>query len=138
MYDATTPLRLLACTDECAKAKAAGLQPPKEDADAAEPGSSTTTAAAAASKQQAAGATSGSEAEKKVGSRHLSKAERAALAEKREAERAAAERRRKLRGMLVWAVIVGLGVLLGLVLPLVLKWLDNRAQAKWGRAGPRL
>ncbi|KAL6748565.1 hypothetical protein V8C86DRAFT_3020593 [Haematococcus lacustris] len=109
-YDATTPLRLMACGPELVAGSVDGGG--ARDVRTV-PGAVATPGVAAGSR----------------GSKHLTRAERQALADQREAVRRRAEQMQKVKAGATWLAVVLLGLLLAWVVTEVLGWLDRRLRA---------
>ncbi|GFR41388.1 hypothetical protein Agub_g2071 [Astrephomene gubernaculifera] len=128
-YDDTQAPRLLPCDAECERAKAkAAIAAPKSGAGALTVSHSTESLTDVAAASSAGGEGGGAKAAGKV---RLSRAEREALAAKKEAERRRQERLQAVVRGVVLAVVVLLGVLLALGAKALLARLDKQAQQWW-------
>ncbi|KAJ9527059.1 hypothetical protein QJQ45_025235 [Haematococcus lacustris] len=170
-YDATTPLRLLACGPECERTQQAGPTQPlassqggltaagvqgrqahdlpqgnlgawwarvtggQRHAPCGDPNPADTVAGSVdggggrdVRTVPGAVATPGVAAASR-GSKHLTRAERQALADQREAVRRRAEQMQKVKAGATWLAVVLLGLLLAWVVTEVLGWLDRRLRA---------
>jgi NF-X1-type zinc finger protein NFXL1 len=127
-YDPTAALRILPCDSECEKqraSKAARTSDPDSTAaeaaaEVAAPAPDSTAAAAAAAPKP---------------KQRLTRAEREALAEQRELERQVAERKQRLRSLLVqglvWMVVFGLAVALVVMVLQGLSAADKRLSEQY-------